>query len=790
MVKSKKQMFIVISVFALVMLLGTTTYAFFNYTRTGSANTISVGRINFITRQTETINLSNVFPIDRSAIDTDTDNVDEVVIEIEGDTDYSEGIEYLVSSVDSEIYTSTGKLVPISLDVTVDDLGSASPTYFTARESTNTSIYKKLVGGSLVGDQMLLVGYIVPNTTLGTASGIDGSITIKAFFDKDVIAISDTYDGTESDYNGTTNEWVDGRTVLTTTEWNNLNSNGVSFKIKVEANQGIWVTGSLEEIMKKTAVMDNVASTYVSSSSGVIFYETAGDTNGKGVYTRAGTENNEYPIMYYRGDVTDNNVLFANYCWKVVRTTDTGGVKLLYNGEPKQIKRVLTENDYSIITNTGSMTFDSTENVWVIRSNDVIGTNSSPLEISFGVPSGDGYELEVFGNGGYNVTVSMHKGVSGVYTRLNGWGAGHGDSFTAPVLNYGTMTSDDTMKIEYYGSGTSEQEAVIKIRVSYEDNTLGIGCNNRETDTLIKLKVNGTDTTSFTYSGTYMNNSPTYVGYMYGNVYTQSSSNWTTNAKFGSGFVWDGSNYTLTDATVTTPDNTHHYSCNSADATATCASLRYVFQTSGSYKYYITLTGGKGVEQAITEMKTNVTNSNAKSKVDEWYAANLTSFTSKLEDAIYCSDRSKRTNSNNGWTASGGNISQPLYFGAYGRRYMGIPSLDCVNKNDSFTWKNSSGNQQLTYPVGLLTVDEMMIAGADYETSNANLYIVGGAGYVSMSPSQFYNGRSDIFSLNYDGGYYENSTSNSYGIRPVITIKPGTSLSGGDGTVNNPFVIE
>ncbi len=27
-----------------------------------------------------------------------------------------------------------------------------------------------------------------------------------------------------------------------------------------------------------------------------------------------------------------NNVAFANYCWKIVRTTDTGGVKLLYNG--------------------------------------------------------------------------------------------------------------------------------------------------------------------------------------------------------------------------------------------------------------------------------------------------------------------------------------------------------------------------------------------------------------------------------------------------------------------------
>ena len=44
-------------------------------------------------------------------------------------------------------------------------------------------------------------------------------------------------------YNGdTTDEWVNGRVVFTTNEWNSLkNDNALSFKIKVEANEGIWV---------------------------------------------------------------------------------------------------------------------------------------------------------------------------------------------------------------------------------------------------------------------------------------------------------------------------------------------------------------------------------------------------------------------------------------------------------------------------------------------------------------------------------------------------------------------
>ena len=206
MIKNKKQSLIVIGAFILVLMLFTTTYAFFNYTRTGSSNTIKVGRISFVTRQLDTINLSNVFPIDKDDIDTDTDNVDSVVIEIVGDTDYSGGIEYLVSSVDSNIYTTSGVQVPISLDVTIDDdLGTENNNYFTARDNTNESIYKVLVGDTLVGDGMLLVGYIVPNSTSGDPEGIDATVSIKAFFDKDKILISNTYDGTESDNMGTTN---------------------------------------------------------------------------------------------------------------------------------------------------------------------------------------------------------------------------------------------------------------------------------------------------------------------------------------------------------------------------------------------------------------------------------------------------------------------------------------------------------------------------------------------------------------------------------------------------------
>ena len=56
--------------------------------------------------------------------------------------------------------------------------------------------------------------------------------------------------------------------------------------------------------------------------------------NGNGVNKY--TENNT-DIYYFRGQVYNNNVIWANKCWKILRTTSTGGTKIVYNGEPSNV---------------------------------------------------------------------------------------------------------------------------------------------------------------------------------------------------------------------------------------------------------------------------------------------------------------------------------------------------------------------------------------------------------------------------------------------------------------------
>lgn len=91
-------------------------------------------------------------------------------------------------------------------------------------------------------------------------------------------------------------------------------------------------------VIKDDVLIDDEKSEKVSAETGINFLETSSETNGEGKYIFAPTKNDEKPIYYYRGDVQNNNIIFANYCWKIIRTTETGGIKIIYNGTPTEGK--------------------------------------------------------------------------------------------------------------------------------------------------------------------------------------------------------------------------------------------------------------------------------------------------------------------------------------------------------------------------------------------------------------------------------------------------------------------
>ncbi len=805
MIQNKKQMFIVIAVFTLILLLGTTTYAFFNYTRTGASNTIKVGRISFVTNQKQTINLTNAFPIDptEEGIMNDSTKVGTLEIEIKGDTDYNQGIEYLVSSIDSNNFITRGDKVieiPISISVSVTNLGNENSNYWETREGKNTTIYKKIVGDTLVGNQMLLVGYIKPNTTSGTVEGVDGKITIKAYLDKNNILISDTYDGTESDNMGTTNNQAEGKVVITTSEWNSLQQNGLSFKVKVEANEGIWVNGSIEEIMRKSAVMDNINSDFVNNSTpGIDFVHSSSDTNGKGIYMHAGTENNTYPIVYYRGEIDDNNVIFANQCWKTMMTTDTGGVKLIYNGTagPAYEQKVpLEQSKYNVISNSSEnpFTYDASDNSFNITLN-----NSFSSEIIFGIPTGKNYYLEINGSSGSTCSgsVQWYQKKSNIgyfeYQSYETAYNGHNINQSNYISKY---TSEDQLKIAVSSSNASDECVVnIKFRVLGEGEKItDNGCYNVTSDTTIT--VDNENRIVFNYDGArHYDSSIAYSGYMHGVVYTEKRVNYDSSIYYGNGFTYENGVYKLT-SPMQGYDGTHHYSCNSTNSEDTCATIRYYYYNNNPVNYssnisgyYIELSNGKSIEEAFEEMMSNVGDSYVKNRIDTWYESNISSYRNRLEDTIYCNDRS--IESYGGWDPNGGSAHDFLYFTEYKRKYV---KMDCAKK-DSFTVYKTNGNQMLKYPIAMISIDEARLVGGSGWDSK--YFLNNGYEYWTMTPSSDYSDAGGAYgsypemgTIFSSGSFLSREIYARYPVRPVISIKPGQFIKSGTGTVLDPYVIE
>ena len=201
-----------------------------------------------------------------------------------------------------------------------------------------------------------------------------------------------------------------------------------------------------------------------------------------------------------------------------------------------------------------------------------------------------------------------------------------------------------------------------------------------------------------------------------------------------------------------------------------------------------------GSTGSIENARNNQTiSSTIKTYIDNWYASNMTSYTKYLSTtAVYCNDRSR----------------PEYYFGAQIRLETNkTPTYDCAVKEDKFTVDSSVGNGKLTYPIALMTADEMAFAGAVYGASesstawfyynSANLPSTTNGICWSMSPYYYWmsdGGRGEMFVSTSDDGnglsYYFLGSTYLGIVRPVVSLKSCVKYASGDGTPENPYTIE
>jgi len=96
------------------------------------------------------------------------------------------------------------------------------------------------------------------------------------------------------------------------------------------------------------------------------------------------------------------------------------------------------------------------------------------------------------------------------------------------------------------------------------------------------------------------------------------------------------------------------------------------------------------------------------------------------------------------------------------------------------------------YPIGLITADEMALAGLAYNSMNRMSYVYSDQHYWTMSPSLFngYTAALGLFGLLDTGLIYDNIIASlNIMVRPVISISKDVEITGGIGTSSDPFVV-
>ena len=606
-----------------------------------------------------------------------------------------------------------------------------------------------------------------------------------------------------------------------------------------------------------------------------------------------GTEKIYYYDASVGGDaiLDENNVVFAGMCWQMIRTTDTGGVKLLYNGEVDSDGACGT-NRYTHSGYTGSYVEDVTGNYYysddyiynaseqsfTLTGNtfqaDWINGNYEQMlgkyscmseslnsdcqnlyyidqyvdEFSAYIYDIDGYELySTLGDVPFNRYSNSPAYVGYMYNDVY-------EALTKPA-EYNEILKSSTLSTSYWYADevtwdstnkkyTLKNPYKVTSTSSYKNLTKKYTFNSTSsttTSSTVRYIVGVSSSTYYYqdfssgqtipnlldrryYDSTYTINSsgfyvlPNAQQFLLSNWYSDynlinkkyisvlnpdqdieyvlSSSRFgyyynstiDTNFLYSSGFTYANGEYTLSGTPVTfwewTTNNinslkTAHYSCFSLQGR--CDSVKYVYQFYNDKLYYIVLNNGESVEDAISKMlnsdTVNKKNSTIKTAIDIWYKKYLSDYTSYLEDTVFCNNR--YIDLLNGWDSNGQTITASLTF----ENYNVDNGLICNNVTDRFAVSNPKA--KLDYPVGLLTSVEARLFTNDSLETPSDFYL--------MTPAQFYTSNESIASnLYYDsrGGVNIDSNTVSKGVRPVISLKPGTTYVSGDGSMTNPYVVD
>ena len=230
---------------------------------------------------------------------------------------------------------------------------------------------------------------------------------------------------------------------------------------------------------------------------------------------------------------------------------------------------------------------------------------------------------------------------------------------------------------------------------------------------------------------------------------------------------------------------------NGVAHTATIGST--TFNNDNSEEKYI------GYTYDASETDMSQVNSTIKTLLDNWYNTHLrTNYGSFIADGIFCNDREVTSGYyvDEYWNPTTKENAAYIgeYYGSSSRLSSGAPDpkLTCTNKSDRYTTKTSLGNGLLTHPVGLLTADEIVLAGYTLDILNNTYYLYSGETFWSISPIYHDEGAGAYASIfmHYNEEMSMGATVTSAAkVRPVINLRADIEFTG-NGSYETPYIIK
>ena len=433
--------------------------------------------------------------------------------------------------------------------------------------------------------------------------------------------------------------------------------------------------------------------------------------------------------VYFNKCADKRNIKFAGYCWQMIRTTETGGIKMVYNGEPVDGKCESTRGDHK----------------------GIVGADGSTQTLNAEYLYGSSFTYDTSTNEFTLIDTTTATWSDSTYENLLG-------KFTCKNTT-GTCTT------LYNVNG-------------YYINTIAYTSSYTIGDT------NYAQIGESAFNANY--NSPAMVGYMFNKVYNNKSGASTSGSLMGNDVSYSNGTYTLLPANGestlgTTKDATHHYTCNTTSST--CNKVRYYYYNN----YYILLDGAENIQAAVNEMlynkDVNTYNSSIKGIIDSWYAQNLSSKTNMLEDTVYCNARVMSNQATNGWNKDG-SLSTYMDF----KNYNLNNDLSCINITDQFAVSNNKA--KLTYPVSLATHEELYTLTNNNSSTYYDVLTKTNTWWWGLSPNYFSNYNASVRDVDSNGNVSNSRlVYNNRGVRLVVTLSTSAVISEGSGTEANPWVV-